>query len=154
MVFGRYLHLVDKNPARTGKIGKNLARKLDFKDIKFSCQNQRYSQNIEKNCKQHQCFWLWEQRKISVLRLKKYFKRHVDLLLIEKNTQFYYFFIRYFHIFMCNQTLHIDKKRCYSLQSFSLVLCKGIRKNMSFSLDNKLVSIDSFQVLSQISLDS
>ena len=35
MVFGRYLHLVDKNPARIGKIRKNLARKLDFKDIKF-----------------------------------------------------------------------------------------------------------------------
>ena len=35
MVFGRYLHLVDKNPERIGKIGKNLARKLDFKDIKF-----------------------------------------------------------------------------------------------------------------------
>ena len=34
-MFGRYLHLVDKNPARIGKIRKNLARKLDFKDIKF-----------------------------------------------------------------------------------------------------------------------
>ena len=35
MVFGSYLHLVDKNPERIGKIDKNLARKLDFKDIKF-----------------------------------------------------------------------------------------------------------------------
>ena len=59
MVFGRYLHLVDKNPTRIGKIGKNLARKLDFKDIKFPVKI-RDIRKTEKNCKQHQCFWLWE----------------------------------------------------------------------------------------------
>ena len=31
----RYLHPLDKNPAKITKIGKKLTRRLDFKDIKF-----------------------------------------------------------------------------------------------------------------------
>ena len=93
----RYLNPEDHHLARIGEIGKDFARKFDFKDTEFS-QILRYSQCwAKKKMYQHQCFWLWKLRKILNLCLEKIFKLHNDLLLIEKERRPYCVLIRSFN---------------------------------------------------------
>ena len=47
---------------------------------------------------------------------KNTFKRHVDLLLLEEESQYHYALIKDFSTFMYNQTWHCDKKY--------IILCK------------------------------
>ena len=46
----RYLHPVDKNPARIRKITKDFSRKLDFKDIKHLAKITDIHKIEKKNC--------------------------------------------------------------------------------------------------------
>ena len=46
----RYLHLSDHNSRRIGKIDKNFARALDFKDIKFPVKLRDIHKNGKKKC--------------------------------------------------------------------------------------------------------
>lgn len=72
-VLVEYLYPVDKNPVRTRKIDNNFARILDFKDIKFPLKIRDICEIEKSKLYQHQCFWLWEQKKNPGLRFKNYF---------------------------------------------------------------------------------
>ena len=66
----RYLHPADYD---TAKVDKDFARELDFKDPKFPV-----------NCNSNSVFGYENKKKISNLRVKNIFKRHVRLLLIRQ----------------------------------------------------------------------
>ena len=53
----RYLNPTDHNPKRITKSDKDFAKRLDFKDLKFSVKT-RDIHKIEKKKYWHLCFWL------------------------------------------------------------------------------------------------
>ena len=61
---------------------------------------------------------------IPNLRFKKDFERHVDSLMIEKESQSRYVLIKDFNTFIYNQTLHLDRKHFVTIFCNVLVLYK------------------------------
>ena len=86
----RYLNPVDHHPARIRKIDELIGNELDFEDIKSSVKTIDIYK-IEKRNSIGICVFGFEKN-ISALRVRKYFKKDVNLLLIEKrkkkNTMF------------------------------------------------------------------
>ena len=90
----RHLNPADHHPARIRKVDKDFAKELDFKDIKFPIKI-KYIHKIEKKeLYQPYGFWLWNKEKYPIYMLKNTFKRHVDLLLIQKEGKSHYVLIK------------------------------------------------------------
>ena len=114
----RYLHPADYD---TAKVDKDFARELDFKDPKFPVKIRDIHKIEKKNCNSNSVFGYENKKKISNLRVKNIFKRHVRLLLIRQEGKRQYVLIKGFNTFIYNHTLHRTRKHfCrYCLQAFS-----------------------------------
>ena len=104
----RYLNLTDHNPRRITKAEKDIAKKLDFKDIKFPLKVRDIHKIEKKN-----------SIGISVFGYENK-EKHVDLLLREEEGKKHYVLIKDFNTFTYDLTLHRDRKHfCrYCLQAF------------------------------------
>ena len=99
MCLVRYLHPTYYNSARIGKVNKTFARKLDFKEIKFSIKFRDNHKILRKeNCIGISVFG-YENRKISK-NVKNTSKRHLGLLLLREEDKRQYFLIKDFNKFM------------------------------------------------------
>ena len=114
----RYLYPADYD---TAKVDKDFARELDFKDPKFPVKIRDIHKIEKKNCNSNSVFGYENKKKISNLRVKNIFKRHVRLLLIRQEGKRQYVLIKGFNTFIYNHTLHRRRKHfCrYCLQAFS-----------------------------------
>ena len=65
----RYLYPADHHPARTANADKDIAKVLDFEEIKFAVKIRDICK-IEKKLYWHSRFWLWKQNKISNVCIK------------------------------------------------------------------------------------
>ena len=75
----RHLHPAGHNPRNVTKAGKDLAKKVYFEDCQSKLQT---FTKLKKIILSALVFWIWKQRKISNLCVKKFFEeKHVDVLL-------------------------------------------------------------------------
>ena len=93
----RYLHPEDHNPAIIRKIDRYFARELDFKDMKFPAKIRNIHKILKKELR-----WYYS---------KNIFKRYIGLLLIGEEGKRHYVHIKGFNTFMCDHTLHRERKR-------------------------------------------
>ena len=85
------LHPVDKILARIRIINKDFSRELDFKLIKFSVKTRDIHEVEKKDCIRIIVFGYQNKEKFPFYVSKNTFKRHFDLVLIEKEGQSYHF---------------------------------------------------------------
>ena len=104
-----YLTWVDKTRV---KVAKQFAKELGFKYIKFPAKLKK-----KKNSTSIIVFGCKNQEKYSIYVSKGTLKRNVDLLLVEEKSKRQYVFIKDFHTFMYDHTLHYGRKHfcCYYL---------------------------------------
>ena len=121
----RYLNPADHDPPRITKADQDFAKKLDFKDIKFTVKV-RDIHKIEKKKKRNSIgisvFGSGNSEKHPIYVSKKCCEeKHVDLLLIGEEGNRHYVLIKNSHSFMYDHTLHCGKKHfChYCLQDSS-----------------------------------
>ena len=117
---GVWLNPADHHPERTRKADKDVAKRLDFKDIKLPVKIRNIRKIEIKNSIGISVFGYENKEKHSIYVSKNCCEeKHVDLLLIrgEKKP---YFFIKDFNTFMYDHTLHRGRKHfCrYLLQAF------------------------------------
>ena len=120
MAFSQVFTSVDKTSAKIRKIDKDFVKELDFQNMMFSCQNQRYPQIREKNGMVISVFGYKNENKYPVY-ISKIILRDVDLLFKENEGKTLYVLIKDFNRFMYHQALPQNRKHfcCYCLQNFS-----------------------------------
>ena len=117
----RYLNPADYNPRRVAKSHKDVAKRLDFRDLK-SPVNIRDIHKIEKkNFISISVFGYENKEKHPIYVSKKCCEENrVDLLLIGEEGKRHYVLMQDFNKFMYDHTLHRERKNfCYCLQVFS-----------------------------------
>ena len=107
------MHPADRNP-RITKPEKGFAKRLDFKDIKFSVKVRDIHKIERKNnsiginvsgCENKEKYPIYISKRNALK------KTHVDLLLIGEERNKHYVLIQYFNTCMYNHTLHHRRKK-------------------------------------------
>ena len=106
----RYLNPVNHHPARVTKAGKDFAKRLYFKDIKFPVKI-RDIHKIEKNNSIGISVFGYENKEKYPIYVSKKCceEKHFDLLLIGEEGKRHYVLIKDFNTFMYDHTLHRGK---------------------------------------------
>ena len=111
------------HPARITKADKDFAKKLDFKDIKFTVKIRDIQKIVKKNSIGISVFGYENKEKHPIKNgsKKPCEEKHVDLLLIGKERKRHYAIIKDFNTFMHDHNLHRGRKHfCrYCLEGFS-----------------------------------
>ena len=118
----RYFHHTDHNPGRITKAGKDFAKELDFKDIKFTVKIRNIHKIGKKNSIGIIVSGFEDKKKYPICVSNKCCEdKHVHLLLVGEGEKQHHVLIKYFNTFMCDDTLHRGRKHfCrYYLQAFS-----------------------------------
>ena len=116
----RYLNLPDLNPRKITKHDKNLANRLDFKDIKFPVKIRDIHKIGKNNSIVISVFGYESNEKHPIYVWKKYCEeKYIDLLLIGERGKHNVFF-EDSNTFMYNYSLHPGKKPFsrYCLQAY------------------------------------
>ena len=115
----RYLNPANHNLRKITKAGKDFAKMLDFKDIKFPVKIGDIHENEKKNSTSISIFgYEYKEKYPNYVSKQCCEEKHIDLLLIgrsgEKNV-----FIKDFNRFMYDHSLHHERKHfcCYCLHA-------------------------------------
>ena len=115
----RYLHPADHNPRKIRKVGKNFAREIDFKNIKFPVKIRDIHKIEKKNYICISVFGYENKQNYPIYMSKKTSKRHVDLLLIEEEGKRQYVLILAHSFKIIHHIVREKLSYRYCLQAFS-----------------------------------
>ena len=96
----RYLHPPDHHPAGIRNVDKDFAREFDFKDIKFLVKIRGIHKIKKIIALTLVLLALKEKKKYSIYVSKNTFRRHINLLLIGKQSKRRYVLMKDFDTFM------------------------------------------------------
>ena len=116
-----YLNFADHHQARITRAGRDFAKRVDFKDIKFPVKTRDIHKIEKKNYIGISVFGYEDKVKYPIHVSKKFCEdKHVDLLLIDEGEKKHYISIKDFNTCMYEQTLHRGRRHfCrYYLQAF------------------------------------
>ena len=111
MEYSRYLNPSNHHPARITKAGKDFAKRLDFKDIKFPVKIRDINKIEKKNSIGISVFGYGNKENHPIYITKKCYKeKHVDLLLVGEEGKRHCLLVKDFNTFIYDHTFHFGKK--------------------------------------------